>query len=228
MNKPLAAVLTVMLAFALGVCLLLTSAQVTAFDINAYEKAYDKYDLGKTTGLTKDDYIGISRGILGYLNDNTDSIYNSAKIFGSDRYLFNQKELTHMVDVKTLFQRGFLIRNLSVISLLTILAALFLTGGRSRKRVGKALFNGSVALIVFCMLTLIAINSDFYNYFTLFHEMLFTNDLWLLNPETDLLINMYPLGFFQDIASRMLIIFFVQLLIAGAIGYFVYKTSRIK
>ena len=49
--------------------------------------------------------------------------------------------------------------------------------------------------------------SDFNKYFTLFHEVFFTNDLWLLDPRTDLLIRMLPEGFFFDMVARIGIIF---------------------
>jgi integral membrane protein (TIGR01906 family) len=218
MNKTLTALLTLLLALALGGCLLLTSVQITAFDLSAYEKSYDKYKLEQTTGLTKNEYIGINRRILGYLNGTANSINN----------WFNQKELAHMVDVKVLFQRGYLVRNISFVLLLAILTVLFVAGGKNKGNVGKALFNGSIVLVFLSIIMLAAVNSDFYDYFTLFHEILFTNDLWLLNPETDLLINMYPLEFFQDMASRILITFFTQVLIAGSIGYFVFSMSKKK
>ena len=37
---------------------------------------------------------------------------------------------------------------------------------------------------------------DFVSLFTLFHQLLFTNDLWLLNPQTDLLLMLMPEPFF--------------------------------
>ena len=43
--------------------------------------------------------------------------------------------------------------------------------------------------------------ADFSGAFTFFHETLFTNDLWLLNPETDLLLRLLPEQFFADFAG---------------------------
>ena len=44
------------------------------------------------------------------------------------------------------------------------------------------------------------ISTDFTKYFTIFHLIFFDNDDWLLNPKTDLLINIVPEGFFRDTA----------------------------
>jgi integral membrane protein (TIGR01906 family) len=41
---------------------------------------------------------------------------------------------------------------------------------------------------------------DFDRAFTVFHMLFFPNDLWILDPSVDLLINMVPLGFFIDIS----------------------------
>lgn len=42
---------------------------------------------------------------------------------------------------------------------------------------------------------------DFDGAFTLFHRIAFTNDLWLLDPRTDLLIRLMPTGFFIRYAA---------------------------
>ena len=44
---------------------------------------------------------------------------------------------------------------------------------------------------------------DFSSAFTFFHEVLFTNDLWLLDPETDMLLRLLPEQFFADFAGTI-------------------------
>jgi integral membrane protein (TIGR01906 family) len=50
---------------------------------------------------------------------------------------------------------------------------------------------------------------------TRFHELLFSNDFWLLNPRTDHLIQMFPPAFWQNI------VFFIGLLAAAQAGLLV-------
>ena len=50
---------------------------------------------------------------------------------------------------------------------------------------------------------------DFDAAFVFFHEMLFTNDLWLLNPATDLLIRICPSSMFMAMGGRILLLGFV-------------------
>ena len=51
------------------------------------------------------------------------------------------------------------------------------------------------------------ISTDFTKYFTIFHLIFFDNDDWLLNPKTDLLINIVPEGFFRDTAYAIAFLF---------------------
>ena len=44
---------------------------------------------------------------------------------------------------------------------------------------------------------------DFNAAFNFFHEILFTNDLWLLNPATDLLIRICPISMFMAMGARI-------------------------
>ena len=68
---------------------------------------------------------------------------------------------------------------------------------------------------------------DFNKYFVLFHEIFFNNDLWLLDPATDLLIRMLPEGFFFDMVIRIGVIFIGSLLILWGAGA-LWRRSRAK
>ena len=66
---------------------------------------------------------------------------------------------------------------------------------------GTVLFLGVTALLAGI------ISTDFTKYFIIFHKIFFTNDLWQLDPRTDLLINIVPEPFFMDTAARIGITF---------------------
>jgi len=53
----------------------------------------------------------------------------------------------------------------------------------------------SVFLVILISITFLV----FFDYFfVLFHEISFSNDLWILNPKTDYLIMLFPENFFRD------------------------------
>jgi len=226
MNKKLWVVMIFLISTTLMNSLLLTSVQLVAFDINVYNKAYDKYNLYETTQLSKSDYVDISHKILEYLLGKEDTLCNSAAIHDNNKNLFNPKELSHMEDVKSLFRAGYIIRSLSFISLILLIILMLVINKGQKKYAGKAIFYSSIISLLLTIFFIALINTDFYNYFTVFHEILFTNDLWLLNPKTDLLINMFPLDFFNAMAVRIFLYFTVQLLVVGALGYYVYRKNN--
>ncbi len=69
---------------------------------------------------------------------------------------------------------------------------------------------------------------DFSSAFTAFHEALFTNDLWLLDYDTDLMIRMLPQGFFEDIALRIVVQLVIFLILIDLALWFVRRAIKEK
>ncbi len=121
-------------------------------------------------------------------------------IDGTEQEVFGEREKAHMVDVKDLFMQGKVLRDLSVITLLLLVLYMmkkervWLVGWLSQLLyffIGAFAVIGGLALLF---------ATDFNKYFTMFHEIFFDNDLWLLDPKTDILINMVPEIFFFQTA----------------------------
>ena len=71
----------------------------------------------------------------------------------------------------------------------------------------------------------IAFTLDFTKCFTIFHEIFFTNDLWLFDPRYDYMIRMLPEGFFADMVLRILKFFLAFLAVTFA-GMQVWKKYK--
>jgi integral membrane protein (TIGR01906 family) len=134
--------------------------------------------------------------MMDYLIDARDSLDMKTLINGESEEVFGDREKAHMVDVKMLFLEGKQFRDLSSLTLLIILVYCFV----SRK---KWIIEWLAQLKMFFIASFIVVGivglmfaSDFNKYFTVFHELFFDNDLWLLDPRTDILINMVPEIFF--------------------------------
>ena len=59
--------------------------------------------------------------------------------------------------------------------------------------------------------------------FTIFHEMFFTNDLWMFDESTDYMIRMLPEGFFSDMVIRIVKVFVGSLAALGVVIGIIYK-----
>ena len=213
----------VIIIILLPLALLLTTVEVVSFNTDYFVNKYEEYEISKSTGIVIDDLEGITDKLLNYLKDKTDNLEIEKEINGSKRQVFNEKEILHMIDVKDLFIKGKIIRNISMI--LIIISILYL-GIKNKKDLGQA-FIMSSALSILSMVTLfLLMYTNFNKYFTYFHEIFFTNDLWLLNPETDVLIQMLPLEFFYSIATKISTMFILEVIILALIGLFIQKTYK--
>lgn len=126
-----------------------------------------------------------------------------------------------MEDVRGLFLGALTIRRVCVGIILCTILLLVLLKADWKKLLPKTILIGSGIFFAVLALLGLIISTDFTKYFILFHHIFFNNDLWILNPETDLLINIVPEPFFMDTAFRIcltyggfvLLLFFVCFLL---------------
>lgn len=194
-------ILAIILIVFLPLYLLLFSVEINTFNTSFYLKSYEKYKISYITGKSLDELDIITGDLLNYLKDKSDE-----KALQPN---FNEREIKHMEDVKILFKYGFIFKDVFLI--LSILAILILFIYKEIKIGIKGVFYGF--FIWWGLILLLALLSmvDFTKYFTYFHLIFFDNDLWLLDPNTDLLIQMLPEEFFISIFKRI-VLFFVSFL----------------
>lgn len=198
-----------LIAVCLTIVVFLTIVQLNAFNKNFYTTEYKKYNISSATGMTVEDLNRVTTKLINYISGKEDNLNIQAKIQGQTGQVFGQREKQHMIDVKELFQKGFLVRNIGVLIVILAVFMLLKVSDNTKNDIYKSMFYSSILSLIFTILLLIFIKMDFYKYFTYFHKVFFNNDLWLLNPKTDVLINMLPLEFFTDIASKIIICFLV-------------------
>ena len=160
---------------------------------------YSNRNVTETTEMALDDLMDVTVKLLDYVRDSRDTLDMTAPIAGVEREVFNQREKDHMVDVKILYLNA---RNLRRAAM--GLAAVFLAVGwfRSREMLtsmlkGTRYHIPAMLLVVAAVAGLFAM--DFTRYWNMFHEIFFSNDLWILNPRTDIMINMVPESYFFSI-----------------------------
>lgn len=194
--------------------LLLTSLDIVLYyDWSFFEKEYTKYDVAKDVHMEMEDLLLLTDEMMDYLKGDRDDLMIKTQIDGQEDYFFNEREIAHMVDVKDLFLAGYMIRRICIIILFLSILILMLTKTRLTYVLTRSL---KIGIIIFALLTAalsIIMAFNFTKVFTIFHEVFFTNDLWLLNPATDRLINILPEGFFIDIAIRTGVIFAILLIV---------------
>ncbi|MBS4535444.1 TIGR01906 family membrane protein [Clostridium sp. D2Q-14] len=218
-------IIGIIFIISLIVTLLLTNVQISTFDRKFFQDKFEEYNISEVTKMEENTLMEVTDEMLKYLKGDRKDLIIEAKIDGRQELVFGEREILHMVDVRNLFKKGFMIRN---ISLILVIVTLFLIVRFYIKDLYKILIIASIVptLILFIFGILLSIN--FNKYFDIFHEILFTNDLWLLNPDTDILIQMLPLDFFNSIAIKTLIYLILQLIIILFLGIILRKKYKIE
>ena len=188
--------------------ILLTAIEIPTFNYSFYYHEYNKNDTFEIVGISQYDLEKVTYHLMDYMKDKTDTLEVYANINGVNREFFNALEKSHMVDVKNLFQIGYGIRNIAVIVFfITFLCAFVYKRRPALIEYAKSFISIILVFIIACGTLVLTILSDFDKYFTIFHEIFFDNDLWILDPATDLLINIVPLPFFIDIFKVVVLLF---------------------
>ncbi len=191
---------------------------ITAVQYFTFNEDYLFKNIDKNVPVPSDDLRVISKNLADYLENKKETLNFEITYDANRREAFNTREIQHMVDVKDIYIK---LNYLKLFSLLMIIGIIALI----RK---KYLLNGMYysAGLSFGAATLlgIIISINFNKAFIFFHEIAFSNDLWLLDPRTDLLINLLPLSFFINISIHMLILF-VTLQSLGI--FIIYKTKKV-
>jgi integral membrane protein (TIGR01906 family) len=210
--------LALFLIISLSITFLMIAIESNAYNINYYLKAFKKHNIEDITGKNMSQLEEIANSLIEYLKGN-----------GYDELLtpyFNDKEVAHMKDVQDLFDKARLIKFIGLFT--SFILIVLLVNKIGAKKMGKVLFLGLFANHVIILLLTLIISTNFNKYWTIFHHIFFTNDLWLLNPETDLMIQMLPEPFFSGIAINIVLSFFLYLSIIQLVGLYFMKRGRDK
>lgn len=201
--------------------LLFLSIRVLGLETYFFQWFYSQNNTAANLGMSYADLMRATEQLLKYMLDQASTIQSEVVVYGQTTLMFNQKEIHHMVDVL------YLIRAMRIVMVLSLsTSAIVYWTQRSQQAfkeslkqtytIALGLLGGLMAAIgVFAWF-------DFESFWILFHKVLFTNDLWLLDPRTDRLVNMVPINFF------MIIVFLVislTIILNGLYAYFIHRYS---
>lgn len=186
-------VFSILLALSLAVTLLAAAIYLPAVSQPLMNRLMAHYAPPEDTGLPGASYPAVTEMITGYLRGRRDSFQLTYKVGGVECLAFQPHEQQHMADVQGLFTlcRRVLLAGLGVSAALTGML-ICLRNRRALVWLRRTMY----VLLALLALVAVAAVKAFDSLFILFHEVAFTNDLWLLNPSTDMLIRLMPLEFF--------------------------------
>ena len=224
MNKT-SKILSVLSGMCLLISILLGVVFFMCFQHGFYSYEYNKNHQAEVIGMSDEDLMNATDTLLDYLEDKRDNIVVEATVSGYEREVFNERETLHMIDVKDLCinakTTGYILFGVSII--LGIIVYL-----KEKKKFFQYYeFGLKISLFILLLfVSLLAIYAicDFYDFWMNFHYIFFDNDLFILDPNTSIMINMFPESFFFDL---VLIIMILYVVIVSCLYLFVRKMKKI-
>lgn len=190
------------------------------FNINYYLSLYEKN--GVFEFVDRQDAIRLTEGLIGFLKDKEDF---KPFILKNNLSYFTTDEISHLGDVRILFNKIFLTYYICLGLTLIFIAVLF------EKNIKNYLKNISVllmlpsAILISLLLTLYFFGQNFLPLFDKFHLIFFPQGNFAF-PEDSTLITLLPLNFFNDFFTRLVtssLLFAAVLIITGAVIFIISK-----
>lgn len=203
--------MAILISFSIIFGIFLFFIDFMALDRSYYNNFHEEYKISEESGLEDKWIKDASDGIIRFLKNGKTSELSS---------YFNDKEIKHMEDVYKLFKIDrFVYKSLLIFSFLS-LVYLYLNGKMEILAYIKRYF----LRVYFGIVILFGALSGFFSIsFEYFHKIFFTNDLWILDYETDLMIRILPEEFFLNMFLNVLVLFSVTILLA----YFILKSLKL-
>jgi len=193
--KILTKLLSVLITIVVPLILLMTSIRIL---MNPFFLDYE-YKLTQFPpdpyGFTTEDRLKWGKLSMDYLiNDEPDDYLGTLR-FEDGTPLYNERELSHMVDVRNLVKTALNVWYGLIV--FTVIVGLAAWKTRNIKEFWKAISRGGWLTLGLILLIIASTFIDFNSLFTAFHGLFFEGDTWLFFS-SDTLIRLFPIKFWSD------------------------------
>lgn len=227
--KSLKSIVLVIIGLILTLNAFLLPFQMLAFSTDYYIAQFTDLNVHKSIGIDLESLEIVTNTLIDHIDKGAGNLDVEVDVNGEKIVYFNEKEQHHLHDIYILVKkaRSFLI--LTNLIMMILFLSLYFMDGRNWHSTLTSLtkaFKYAVYVAFGILLFLITLYFvDFDMAFRKFHEIFFTNDLWLLDPRTDRLIQLMPLQFFINFTRDWLIRVALFLIIYIVIG-FIFPVRR--
>jgi integral membrane protein (TIGR01906 family) len=202
----------VLLAISLPLFFISLNVRVLTNSQTFYEWGFDANNVERRTGLDDAALTSAASQLIDYFGNDEEFLDLRVDFEGREIELFNQREITHMADVKDVMNVMFNAVWVTGAMVVIVVAVGFYLLGRGflpmlRSGIMWSTIAGLTVAALFGLATLI----DFNTTFRLFHEVVFRNDFWKLSPSQSLLLRLFPQGFWFAATLILVVLTAVQL-----------------
>ena len=177
----------------------------------------------EVTGLPEKEYEAVGRMTADYLSGRTDVFQHTFSDENGTIYeCFQPHEAEHMADCRKLIRLAEILRLVFwLLGMMIVIAGILMP--KRRKGIARGVIIGLVSAGAVGTVLLIWGVIDFDGLFTAFHRIAFTNDGWLLDPRTDLLIRLMPTELFIRLAARILLWVMGAAIVMAIVARVIYR-----
>lgn len=147
-------------------------------------------------GMTQTERLTYAPLALEYLMNDADIRFLGDQTFEDGTPLYNERELSHMHDVKVLTQQALRVWWAVLLGLAIIGLAAWRLGLLPEFRTALGQGGALTMVLILALLVLVALSFEWL--FTEFHHIFFEGDTWLFFY-SDTLIRLFPMRFWQDV-----------------------------
>ena len=180
-----------------------------------YRNEFIKYDvtgsletwMGETMNL--DDMCHVIDQTMVYLRGDRENLIIETTINGSPALFYNDNEASHMADVRVLFTKCIFLRAIFILTCIAIAGYLvvIISPKGALYYISRSFIRVCISIMILVLIVGILAAIDFTKYFTIFHEIFFSQGNWMFDPSESRMINMLPEGFFSDCALKIITTF---------------------
>jgi integral membrane protein (TIGR01906 family) len=177
--------------------------QLEINSVRLYEYGFDKYAVSEDTGIDRQQLTEVARKLVYYFNYRIETPQLTVQRRSGEEFLLYQedgqnRELTHLADVRRLFLLNSLILLVSLVYLAGyVLAFLLWIKGHWWDLATRVRHGCVLTLAVMVIMGLTTVLVDFEQLFFQFHHLAFSNPWW---ASTGYLPRLFPEYFWEDVA----------------------------
>jgi len=188
-------------ALCLLVLIVCQSIIIPTFFLPFFRQHYANHEIADSIGMSDEELWYVTVELLDYMRGRREDLDGiRATVNSVEQEFFSERDKIHMIDVRVLYDRLFIVRNVAFFAFVGMILLMAIT----KSRVGYLLARCSREVMAgFLLLAGIVagiIMFDFDHAFEVFHLIFFDNDYWILFPPRDRLVMMVPLQFFINIS----------------------------
>lgn len=174
-----------------------------------YDTQYQKNGTAEHIGIRHQDLMEVTDNLLSYMVKQRDDLSMQYGVKGEIREIFDEREKLHMIDVVNLYMGVIYVAAALTAAVAAGLVWVIKKDGlkTARQTLNRKYLWAAMGMALAAAVFGVVIVTNFQWFWTNFHYVFFTNDLWQLDPRISIMINMFPLNFFYAMCERILIVF---------------------